>query len=78
MELNTDSIRNTENPTTLPPVLSVKDVAVYLGISRSTAYKLVQQSGFPSKKVPNVRRIVIPREQFLAWLTDNEIECTVH
>jgi excisionase family DNA binding protein len=51
----------------LPVCLNVPDVAKYLGVSRTVAYKLVRQPGFPSIRVGE-KRIVIPRDKFKEWI----------
>ena len=52
----------------LPITLSVEDVASYLGISRVGAYNLCHSKGFPSMRIG--KRILIPRDAFLAWLKE--------
>jgi len=51
---------------TLPITLKVEQIAEIMGIGRVTAYNLVHQKGFPTKKIS--RRIVIPTQAFLDWL----------
>lgn len=47
--------------------MTVMDVASLLGISRSSAYELVAEEGFPKLRlVPG--RIIIPSDQLLEWL----------
>jgi excisionase family DNA binding protein len=53
----------------LPVSLNVSDVANFLGVSRTVAYKLVRQPGFPSIRVGE-KRIVIPRDKFKEWIDD--------
>ena len=50
----------------LPLVLSVQELSVVLGISRTSAYELTKEKGFPRVKVRG--RIVIPKEQFIKWI----------
>ena len=51
----------------LPLFLTVMDMAALLGISRSSAYELAAEEGFPKLKlVPG--RVIIPRERLLEWL----------
>ena len=51
----------------LPMFLSVMDMASLLGISRSSAYELAAEEGFPKLKlVPG--RVIIPRDRLLEWL----------
>lgn len=54
----------------LPLYLTVNDLAALLRISRSSAYELAREPGFPKlKSVPG--RIVIPRDQLIEWLANN-------
>ena len=51
----------------LPMFLTVMDMAALLGISRSSAYELAAEEGFPKLKlVPG--RVIIPRDGLLEWL----------
>ena len=50
----------------LPLMLSVQELSMVLGISRTSAYELTKEKGFPSVKVRG--RIVIPKEQFIKWI----------
>ena len=53
----------------LPLFLSVMDMISLLGISRSKAYELAAEEGFPKLKlVPG--RIIIPRDRLLEWLDE--------
>ena len=53
----------------LPLMLSVMDVSAVLGISRSGAYELVKEEGFPSLTIGS--RIVIPKARFIQWIEEN-------
>jgi excisionase family DNA binding protein len=53
----------------LPLMLTVIDVAEVLGISRTGAYELVRQEGFPALNIG--KRIVIPKEEFVRWIRNN-------
>ena len=53
----------------LPLMLSVHDVAEVLGISKSSAYVLVKEKGFPRLKIGS--RAVVPREKFIEWINKN-------
>ena len=53
----------------LPLMLSVLDVAEVLGISKSSAYVLVKEKGFPKLKIG--ARVVVPREKFIEWINKN-------
>lgn len=46
--------------------LSVEEMAAYLGISRSGAYQLTHQAGFPVLRIG--RRVVIPVERLNDWI----------
>ena len=53
----------------LPMFLSIKELAALLGISRSSAYKLAAEEGFPKLKlVPG--RVIIPRDKLFEWLDE--------
>lgn len=58
------AVKNFEN---LPPILKVEQVAQFLGVSRKVAYALTRQKGFPAVRIGQ-KRLVIPRDQFIAWL----------
>jgi excisionase family DNA binding protein len=53
---------------TLPPVLTMRDVQEYLGISRPKTYELAHTRGFPLVRFGRAMRI--PREAFLRWLNE--------
>ena len=53
----------------LPLFLCAEHVAKLLGISISSTYELMQESGFPVLKVGN--RKVVPKEKFRAWVEKN-------
>ena len=53
----------------LPMFLSVMDLADLLGISRSSAYELVNEEEFPKLKIVQGRTI-IPRDRLLEWLDE--------
>ena len=52
----------------LPLMLSVHDVEEVLGISKSSAYVLAKEKGFPTLKI-GAR--VVPREKFIEWINKN-------
>ena len=53
----------------LPMFLSIKELAALLGISRSSAYELAAEEGFPKLKlVPG--RVIIPRDKLFEWLDE--------
>lgn len=47
--------------------MSVQEVANALGISRTTAYEVVNRADFPSIRV-SPRRIVVPVSEFQKWV----------
>ena len=51
----------------LPIQLTVMDVANFLGISRTSAYKLTHSEGFPAIQLKGFRRLIIPKKLFLDW-----------
>ena len=53
----------------LPMFLTVMDMIDLLGISRSKAYELAAEEGFPKLKlVPG--RVIIPRDTLFEWLDE--------
>ena len=53
----------------LPMFMLVMDMIDLLGISRSKAYELAAEEGFPKLKlVPG--RVIIPRDRLLEWLEE--------
>lgn len=55
----------------LPLQLTVMDVARFLGVGRTTAYKLVHSEGFPALQFPGVKRLIVPKKLFLDWFIKN-------
>lgn len=53
----------------LPLVLTPKDIAKVLQISRNTAYEVMHCKGFPVLKIGKQYRV--SREQFLRWLNNS-------
>ena len=53
----------------LPLFLNAETVAKVLGISPSSGYELMHESGFPALKIGN--RIVVPKEQFIRWVSEH-------
>ena len=49
--------------------LTVPEMAVFLRISRSAAYALANQKGFPAKRIG--RRIIVSKSKLIAWLENN-------
>ena len=50
----------------LPLFLNAEMVAQVLGISISSAYELMHETGFPALRIGN--RIVVPKEKFRRWV----------
>lgn len=53
----------------LPLMLSVKELATVLGVSRTSAYELTKTKGFPSIKIGS--RVVITKEKLIEWIDKN-------
>jgi excisionase family DNA binding protein len=56
-----------KTPDELPMFLTVMDMASLLGISRSSAYELAAEEGFPKLRIVT-GRIIIPKDKLLEWL----------
>lgn len=50
----------------LPQMFSVAQLSQVLNISRTAAYDLTKEDGFPSAKIGG--RVLVHREKFLKWL----------
>ena len=50
----------------LPLMLSVMDIATLFGISRSHAYDLVHEEGFPVMEIGS--RIIVPKDALIKWI----------
>ncbi len=53
----------------LPLFLNAEIVAKVLGVSPSSGYELMHESGFPVLKIGN--RMVVPKEKFIQWVEQN-------
>ena len=53
----------------LPLMLNAEDVQAVMNISRAGAYQLMHREGFPTIYIG--KRMVVPRDKFLAWLESN-------
>jgi len=53
----------------LPLFLNAAMVAKVLGVSVSSSYELMHESGFPVLKIGN--RMVVPKEKFIQWVTEH-------
>ena len=50
----------------LPLFLNAELVAKVLGVSISSAYELMHETGFPALRIGS--RIVVPKEKFCRWV----------
>ena len=50
---------------TVPKVMSAKQVAEYLGISKQGAYNLMNTESFPTLRVG--KRLLVSTDRFLEW-----------
>ena len=50
----------------LPLFLNANTVAQVLGVSISSAYELMHETGFPTLRIGS--RIVVPKEEFRRWV----------
>ena len=55
----------------LPNVLSAKEVQTYLGISRTTVYRLFHDENFPAFHIGN--RLLVQRSDLLHWLEGQKV-----
>lgn len=53
----------------LPLFLNAATVAKALGVSPSSSYELMHETGFPVLRVGN--RMVVPKEKFIQWVEEN-------
>ncbi len=53
----------------LPLFLNAELVAKVLGVSPSSGYELMHESGFPVLKIGS--RMVVPKEKFIQWVEQN-------
>ncbi len=53
----------------LPLFLNAELVSKVLGVSPSSSYELMHESGFPVLKIGN--RMVVPKEKFIQWVERN-------
>ena len=61
-----------KNYAELPLFLNSKTVAKVLGVSPSSGYELMHEPGFPVLRIGN--RMVVPKEQFIQWVKEHEIQ----
>lgn len=60
-------------PTTQPVLLTVSDVAIQLGVCRTTVYKFIYHEGLPSMLLRGVRRV--HPDSLHQWLKSHEEYC---
>ena len=53
----------------LPSVLGVKELHLFLGISRAGAYQLFHRADFPTLHVAS--RLLVPKDKLLEWIEQN-------
>ena len=53
----------------LPLFLNAEMVEKVLGVSPSSGYELLHEDGFPVLRVGS--RMVVPKEQFIRWVTEH-------
>ncbi len=53
----------------LPLFLNADLVATVLGVSPSSSYELMHESGFPVLKIGS--RMVVPKEKFIQWVEEH-------
>jgi excisionase family DNA binding protein len=56
---------------TLPTVLTMREVIAVLGVCRQHAFALVRQPGFPAKKFGNQWRV--SRDGLMRWLEGHDV-----
>ncbi len=57
----------------LPVIMNVKDFQEATGLSKVTAYEVVNSKGF--KKIKVGKRILIPKSSFIEWIEENSTLC---
>nr|WP_316622895.1 helix-turn-helix domain-containing protein [uncultured Ruminococcus sp.] len=50
----------------LPLFIKAETLSDVLGLSKSSAYELMREEGFPSVRISS--RIVVPKEAFIEWI----------
>ena len=53
----------------LPLFINAETLSDVLGISKSSAYELMREEGFPSVRISS--RIVVPKEAFIEWINQS-------
>ena len=62
-------VSNIRSYADLPLFLNANLVAQVLGVSQSSGYELMHEPGFPVLRVGS--RMVVPKEQFIRWVTEH-------
>lgn len=62
---------NLEKNFDLPPVLTAEDIQKYLNVSKSKAYGLFKEKGFPTIIIGGNKRV--NKNDFLNWLENQKI-----
>ena len=65
--------RGKKVPTAQPLLLTVSDVAIQLGVCRTTVYKYIYHEGLPSMLLRGVRRV--HPDSLHQWLKSHEENC---
>ena len=65
--------RRKKVPTAQPLLLTVSDVAIQLGVCRTTVYKYIYYEGLPSMLLRGVRRV--HPDSLHQWLKSHEEYC---
>ena len=60
-------------PTAQPLLLTIPDVAIQLGVCRTTVYKYIYREGLPSMLLRGVRRV--HPDSLHQWLKSHEEHC---
>lgn len=61
-----------KNADDLPIVFGPAELAIILGVSKNTAYRLVNKPDFPKFRAG--RKIIISKKQFIEWM-DTHFSC---
>ena len=65
--------RRKKHPTAQPLLLTIPDVAIQLGVCRTTVYKYIYHEGLPSMLLRGVRRV--HPDTLHQWLKSHEEQC---
>ena len=59
-------VSNLKSYDELPLFINAETLSDVLGISKSSAYELMREEGFPSVRISS--RMVVPKEAFIEWI----------